>query len=168
MLLTYHFAKRIKGIKIGAKLIEWGQNTKFSHCAVEIIEHPEGDAWIFESVYPKARRVPLGEWLKTYKPVESYSFIIDDPILAQNIKNKLYANLHKPYSVLQLVVIGVGIALKLLEKAINKITLNAKKYSICSEYMAEVQAEQGAKFDESVDLIDLLDVQAQAKKLKGL
>jgi hydrogenase maturation factor len=168
MLVTIHFAKRIKGVNVGARLIEWAQDTNFSHTAIELLETPEGESWVFESVYPKSRRLAKKDWIKKYESVESYSFIIDDPKVRYEMRETLYKNLNVPYSIGQIILIGVGLAIKMIEKLINKITLNAKKYMICSEYSSEALFVLGAQFKDSSDLIDLLDCRDEARKLKGL
>jgi hypothetical protein len=168
MLVGYHFVKKIKGFTIGGRFIAWAQGTKFSHCSTEIIKDKGSASFIYESVFPKSRKLPLQEWLQTYDPVESYYLEVVDPDEQARIISAAERNVGKRYSILQLVGIGIGLVFQLAQKALDNLSINSKKFLICSEFMSEIQKAQGAKFSDSSDSIDLLEVRAQARKLKGL
>lgn len=168
MLVSYHFAKKIKGFKAGGRFIAWAQGTEFSHCATEIIQSKGAASFIYESVFPKSRKLPIQEWLQTYQPVESYYIEVLDPNEQARIFSAAESNVGKRYSLLQLVGIGIGLVFQVAQKALDKLSINSKKFLICSEFMSEIQKAQGAKFSDSSDSIDLLEVRAQARKLKGL
>jgi hypothetical protein len=128
-----------------------------SHSWIEIDYH--GQTWIYESIWPRSRRVLLDEHRKTYKltkmwelPV-NYSSIIYTHYLEErkNIK----------YSFLQIITIGIGLFIRPFNSYFESVGLNESKHLICTELCAYFLKDlYDVEFTESLDTIGLRDLDA--------
>jgi len=148
--MTILLAKPLNKLLIGSRFIQWCEGVEFSHCAILI------DGYVYESVYPKFRKIDFGEWLNHYEVIEMYSL---DNANNQAIKEMGESWIGNEYSLLQLVVIGLGLIFDSFNLYVSKIHWNGTKKSICSEFVARVLAGfYGVTFSESMDTIGLREI----------
>jgi hypothetical protein len=149
----------------GGELIKWAEDISFSHCAV-FIEDEHGRTEVYESVWPKSRKMPMEKWLEHYKVEEIYDFHVVDETMFRGIKLYLRGKLRRWYSTFQLFWIGIGLFIKPLNKFISKKPVNGSKHLICTELTGDVfKRFYGAKWDESTDTLSLRDTRDEIKRL---
>jgi hypothetical protein len=157
MRLKFLCAKK-RGFQPGSWLIQKVEKLPFSHFAISV-----DDVSVYEAVHPMSRKVSKPRWLREYEEVEFFEFNISDyqtSILVEKILNE---NLHKEYSILQLVSIYLGLFIDEL----RFVRWNGRKKLICSEYAAIViERIFGSRFKMSNDEIGLIVVYQELKKLK--
>ena len=93
------FADHKKWWALGSWVLKWVEKVPFSHTAILLAD--DHSTYVYESKYPKGRRVHLMEWLKTYK-------IVDCVLIDSHFKKGtheyyyLYRQTQVPYSLIQL------------------------------------------------------------------
>jgi hypothetical protein len=159
------FASNRRPLAIGGKLLQWAECIPFSHCAV-MLEDEYGTVTVFESVWPKSRKIKIEEWLDHYKIEESFDFPIHDIIMYRGLNLYLRGKLRRWYSTLQLVWIGIGLFIKPLNKVISKTKVNGSKHLICTEMTGDVfKRFYGASWNESTDTISLTETRDEIKRI---
>ena len=103
------FVKNPSKIMIGARAIEWAEKIDFSHTAI-ILEDNDGLIEVYESVWPKSRKMPMSEWLCHYRLKHLYKFDVSDENKFSEMKQFLNDRIGVFYSVWQLVVIGFTVS----------------------------------------------------------
>ena len=132
----------------------------FSHVALEI------DGYVYESVWPMSRRIKKEEWLKKYQIIREY-----DSNMPYNLENA-YINyieeslLDKPYSAMQIIVIGLGMINKSIDVFFRKKELNNKKYLICTELVCRVLSKMYSVSIEDVETMGLRETESLIKTLR--
>lgn len=164
------FCSNKNPLSLGGKLLRWAEKITFSHCAV-LLEDASGHSVIYESVWPKSRKMNFEKWLDYYKIEEIYQF----PIPGRNsdagstylgMKFYLKGKLRKWYSIRQLFWIGVGLFIKPLSKAISSNKINGSKHLICTELQGDFFKHfYGAKWNESTDTISLVETRDEIKRI---
>jgi hypothetical protein len=135
--------------------------TKFSHCSIQLDQH------IYESEFPIGRVIHFADWLKSYELIEAVPLAVNDIHRLHRMNQWLLAKMHRPYSLTQLVAIGVGILSPRLRSWLFGLSINGEGKIICTEYLAEFFiAFYGVDFDKSNDLIDLVDIYEMSKKIE--
>lgn len=167
MKATAIFCKSKSKWMHGGKLLMWAEKIPFSHAAV-LIEDQHGHQVVYESVWPKSRKMTLKEWEKHYQCVESYSFPIASMSDLHQMKFFMKSKLNKWYSVLQLAWIGVGMFINPLEKIVSTRPVNGSKHLICTELTGDFFAKfYGCKWLESTDTISLTETRNEIQRVWG-
>lgn len=142
--------------QIGSAVIRWGDKSEASHTAI-LVEDETG-AWIYESVFPTSRKLPLQEWLKIYKPVKTFSFEVD-PSMVDFSYLILDGLVGKYYSIGQLVFILFTNTFGWLDRVFNNKVINHERGLICTEVNSRYFEAMGLwDIEESHDKIGVLDV----------
>lgn len=141
-------------------LLVWAEQTDFSHVAIEI------DGYIYESVFPKSKKIKKSEWLKKYAVIREYSYNIPEEMV-QYYKSYIEQQLlGKPYSKLQILAIGLGMLSFAFDKFISKKSLNNHSYLICTELVGRVLMRMYQIMIEDIDTLGLKETEGYIKLLK--
>ncbi len=150
--ITFIFAKNKYWWAVISRMIEKSEGLDFSHCAILI-----GDN-VYESVWPKSRKMHIAKWHKTYVPYGMYSFSCDE-LTHYRIKAECEKKTGVWYSWFQILMIYVGIVFPFLNKYLEKVSWNGHKYLICTELCGEIAANHfGVKFEEELDNLSLREL----------
>lgn len=142
--------------KVGSWVIKKSEGTKFDHVAILITDY--GIEWVYEAVFPNARKIRLDEWKKTFKIIDQYELDLDDLGYLKFI-SELNSQVGKPYSLIQLILIWTSNVLGLFESVIRKTIWNGNKALICTELVARpIHYALDYNFNKSFDVIDLNDI----------
>jgi hypothetical protein len=166
MKLTSHFSKKRSGFTLGSRLIMWAQGSDFSHCASEIDKEDGTEPMVYEAVAPKARKISKSEWVLHSIPVHSIEENITDPEQIKIIIDTAESEVGTPYSLLQLLVMAIGLIFKLFVKFFETFCLNSSKFKVCSEFMAAIQTARGYKYKKNPDNINVVDCYEAAVSIK--
>ena len=159
--ISFCFARHRKWWSFGSKFLMWADKSKFSHTSIYI------DGFVYESVWPKARKIPFQEWDKTYS-LEFWYPIFMDESKVDEIKRDLeeLILLDRGYSIFQLAMIGIGLLNKGLDKLISKIHWNGKEHQICTELVAYVMTQHFRyEFGQDLDNVSLREAFQAAKEI---
>ena len=168
MKLRFHFAKKVKGFWLTGWLIRLGQGTAYNHVAMEVSEDGLHDEpMVFESVIPRSLRTPLSKWKgHHYEPVETFEFFISDPRMRHEVIAELYRGLDRKYSVFQICLIALGLAIPPLALLFGRQNWNGGYFLHCSEYGANIGKVLKMTFAEQADTIDLIELRSACHALK--
>lgn len=145
--------------QIGVWAIKKSEGTDFSHFAV--LDYQQ----VWESVFPRSRRIKLKDWFTHYKLVKIYEIEATTEQHSEFFKI-VTANTPKDYSVFQLFLIWCSNTIGVLEHYLNFLLWNGNKALICSEYIAEpINKVFGYDFKKSIDLVGMDEVEAALKIL---
>jgi hypothetical protein len=147
----------------GSAVVRWVQGTDFSH--VSILVTSEDGQFIYESVWPKSRKIEFKEWAKHY--IITKIVTLPTPPHPPYAEYKLNELLWKPYSIAQLVAIFFTNAFKLFYKP----DINGSMKLVCSEYVArflETVYSVEIPDDDYVDLIKIDEIVTELSKRSGL
>jgi hypothetical protein len=160
----------------------FGYNTAWYAILVPIIKYfdrfPASHSWIeietdlylyiFESVWPKSRRVSKNFHTKTYKTVREFELKIPDHVSPVGVIYWLQERIHeKPYSFLQLIVILFQNIFPVLVKPLAKAYVNGKRADICTELCANfLNTFYQEPLKESTDVIGLRDLYRMCLNVK--
>lgn len=159
-MLKIVLCKPVAWYKFFDDLLMYFDGTDFSHVAIEF------DGYIYESVYPRSRRIKKDEWLKHYMIVREYQHTI--PIEYKSVyKSYLEMFLFRKYSQGQIMAIGLGFVNKVFEKLFNKELANKDKYLICTEYACYVLMKIYNVMIEDIDTISLKEIEQLEKTLRA-
>ena len=149
--------------QLGSAVIIWGDKSPSSHTA--ILVEDENGSWVYESVFPKSRKLPYHEWLRIYKPVESFSFDVDESLVDYSYLI-LDGLVDKYYSIGQLVFILLTNTFGWLDRALNFAVINHERGLICTEMNSRYFEAMGLmEPTESHDKIGVLDLYNHCLKL---
>lgn len=137
--------------KLGVTALRIIEGTKFSH--VSLAFNIGGEVKVAESVFPRFRFAKLHEWQKSYRPVTYYSLKVTDDqfnaILAYAASND-----SRPYSVFQIINIGLKRVLPFFARG-----LNHERSLICSEFVARAVSKAfNFPHIDDFDSVGLLEV----------
>lgn len=150
------FVKNPNPIMIGARAIEWAEKIDFSHTAI-ILEDNDGLIEVYESVWPKSRKMPMSKWLAHYRLKHIYKFEAVDEKQFLEMKQFLNDRIGVFYSVWQLVVIGLTFIAP-LEKLLTGRVVNGSKRLICTELVGDFFIKFfDCKWFEPTDTISLTE-----------
>lgn len=126
-----------------------------SHSWIEIDYH--GQTWVYESVFPRSRRVTKAYHASIYKTVKMWELPIrHKPV---SITHYLEERKYVKYSLMQLVIILLGILYKPFNIYFEQMGLNESKHLICTELCAYFLRDlYDVEFRESLDTIGLRDL----------
>lgn len=137
------------------------ENTDFSHVAISF------GAFVYHAKWPKFKVQTWSSFQSEYKVVKQYAFAVPEH-KELSVLNYLEDQVGKKYSILQLIVIGLGLLSKSVERRLRKQKINGHKRLICSEAAATLMTICfGVNFMESVDTIGLRDVQSMLEALEN-
>lgn len=151
------FSKNRHWWALGSRFLMWVEGVPFSHVSLSLFI-PGGymyEPQIFESVYPRSRKITYSEWIKKYHPVKEFEFTVGNE--AYEMFSKLHNLLDRKYSVWQLVKIGMQLIAKGFNKSLFSKDWGCEKHQICTEFVARVFAEPPFNMfkDMSPDIIGL-------------
>lgn len=127
-----------------------------------------GVAIVYESVWPKARKISFDDWLKHYDIVHMYSFDLPEDKV-KPIVDELDQMTGRWYSVPQLFLIGFGFIFGWFERISVGWKLNNSHQLICTELLAIIiKRHTPVGFFESLDRVGLVDVQLACDELKKI
>jgi hypothetical protein len=137
-------------LKLGARLIQFADKTPFSHVAL-IVQEASG-VTVFESVFPRSRKIAYLDWVKRYSIEDS--FIVE----AENI-DILESLVGKFYSLDQLVLILITNLFGWVDRVFNYAILNHERGLICTEVASRfLESISLWHVTESHDKIGIADV----------
>jgi len=148
----------------GVKLIHLFDNVSVSHFSIEL-ELISGE-YIYESVFPKSRKITKEEWLTHNKLVHYYEWEVPSELQA-HVFEFLEAQCDKWYSIPQLLLIAVTNLSRTANILLNWSYINKNNALICTELGAIfVQKFWKYKTEESLDKIGVHDMIQIALKYK--
>lgn len=160
------FAKNISWWNLFGRLIMWIEKRRCSHTAILVDYY--GTYWVYESIWPVGRKVKIDSWLKRYRMTDVFTLSISDEQKSAGL-GQLQTLSKRPYSIFQLLWIGLGIIFKPFDKWSNWHILNAHKAMICTELVAEFLIVQyGVKFPMSPDMVGINDLEKELLKMDGV
>lgn len=131
-----------------------------SHSWIELDYH--GQTWVYESVWPRSRRISKQEHAKIYKTIKMWELPMRHK--AVSITHYLEERKHIKYSLLQLVIIAFGLFSKPFNRYFEAMGLNESKHLICTELCAYFLRDfYDVEFRESLDTIGLRDLDAAVR-----
>lgn len=140
--------------------------TDFSHCAV--LASDANYSTVYHSEWPIGHSLPLDSWTKIYN-IKHYFMFDVEPAKASEMMLWLSNQVHKPYSVMQLIYILIYKALPFSRPYLQKRLINGDYSDICTEFVASFMEKFFAvDFKKNDDLIDLNDVISVARTLTGV
>jgi hypothetical protein len=143
------FAKHRNPLMFLSKVIQIIEKLPFSHCAIVC------DGFVYESKWPKSRKIELELWLKEYEIVKS----IDADVKKEALEEWFLIVKNTPYSISQLFIIAFTYLSAPLKLAVEKMRFNGSKAFICTEMVGMFLEDfYFYKFKESPDTISLRDV----------
>lgn len=160
--LKFYYSESINPLhKFGDKVIKEVQRTNFSHFAIGLLDSETGIEIIYESIFPKSRRLLKDQWLNDYSPVLEMNLKISDERFNESIWF-LDTMIDKWYSLKQIFWIAFIGWFKIKTLFSNKVTINSKNKLICTE-MGYIYCKEFFNFDhdensDSVDLNDMLKI----------
>lgn len=167
MIISVVFVANKNPWMIGDDIIKWAEHLDYSHTA--IIVHNERGSFVYESAFPRFKKTPLLEWEEHYEIKEKFNFEISESKTQQDILDFCDDCVGIPYSVFQLVIIGVGILSAPFGKLIGDSYGTGSKYLICTEFVGLfMERFFNVKWDTSPDLLKLRVVREETKRLKGV
>ena len=157
MMVKILYSKREGIYSLGSRVIMAAQGLPFSHVsiAVKIGNNPFE---VYESVWPKSRKISYKEWLTHYKLVSSHEL----PEVDDKLQLVLEAMVGKTYSVSQLVVIYFNMFFSKLDSS----WVNGSRKLICTELSAIFMFKAyGTIWSKALDMISLRDIYREARKI---
>lgn len=144
----------------------WVEKTNFSHVAIVLEDIDHGKHWVFESRWPKGRKIALGKWLQDYKVV-SLELIDNNFNRYSNHYYDLIRMTEKPYSFSQVLTIGWGLLFKAGGSKDWFLEVNGNKAKICTELVSVfLNKVYGVELKKSPDMVGLYDVKLMVDGLK--
>lgn len=130
MILRFVFANPKQWWKQGgASLLRWADQFPASHFAVELVTIKHH--YVFESVFPRTRRLEKHEWNELWTEHSAYEFEVPQH-LQWEVLAWLNHSVGKWYSLSQLLLIALCL-IKPLNDKLNWSILNHDRFLICTE-----------------------------------
>ena len=152
MKINIGFSKAKSIFKIGSTIIQKVDCRDYSHCYIRYIDNITNVTLIAQASHNFVNLVSETIFLDQNIIVKEYSLDCTD-IQYQDMLTFIHNNLGKPYSKLQLILIGIK---KLLHIEINYHDRGASY--ICSEFALCVCSFTGVKVPNNIDYIDPSDL----------
>lgn len=166
MKISFIYAFNPSPAAIGAKIIRYVQNTDVSHSAIMITVGDNNH--IYESIWPRSRKIKFEDWSHKYQIKRTYTFEVPEHLQA-NILIDLEDMMGKIYSIPQILLILFTTSCKLFGKVARHWILNGRHELICTEIQGMIIEEYTVlDFNESLDGVDLNDVESKVIKLSQL
>lgn len=160
------FVSNKRKLFFGDDIIKLVEGIKFSHCAI-ILEDKDGTTFVYESVWPRSRKINFIDWGKHYQIEEMFQFEVKSYQKFTAMKIYLESKLRVWYSTLQLFIIALAYV-EAFKKLFTFGSVNGSKYLICTEIVGDFFAKfYDAKFSEPTDTIDLRETYAEIKRIWG-
>lgn len=122
------FSKRRQKWAIGSWLIMTLDKFPASHVSVVF-----GYDLVLESVFPKSRAVSREKWSEHYEPVKIITLRLPRTYSNSEVIEIVKDYTNRPYSIWQLVEIGLGLFSRRLDRLIYKKTNDDSRTLICTE-----------------------------------
>jgi hypothetical protein len=149
------FFKNMNPFYIFADAIEIAEGIDFSHVEiVRVINDDWENAVTFGSIFPKSRKLMLSEMTKHYKikmvvPLRISVSVEQADIILESLVGK-------PYSLVQIAVIGLKLVLECFKLMLPFKKVNLTKHLICTEYVGIFMQEAcGYRFETAPDLLSV-------------
>ena len=143
---------------IGARIIEKIEGIEFSHSAVMI------DNVVYESVWPKSRKMNFLEWSNHYKAKFIFGFDTTEENI-ELVKMDCEEQMGKEYSIIQLIAIWLGIVFPFFNSWLEKRRWNGQKYLICTELCSDIAFNHfEVGFTQELDNVDLTELKSALEK----
>lgn len=157
MRIHFLFAINRNWLLFGAKLIAWAEKLPCSHFAIGV---EYGDSfWVYESVFPKSRKIPYSKWVTKYNITHRFQYTVPLNFDQSKLYSWLESQLNKWYALDQILLIGITLLNSVADKISNKFVLNGAKYLICTEIGSRFAEKfMGYKMKESHDKVRLADM----------
>lgn len=147
------FFKNKNPLYIFARIIEWVDNTNYSHVEiVKVVNDNWGDAISCGSIFPKSRRIKLSEFKNHYELKKAIPLIVK----SENPEKILDVLIGKPYSFVQIFVTGIKILTKGAFSKLSHVNINLSQMLICTELAGIFMQEAcGLRFSISPETLTL-------------
>jgi hypothetical protein len=151
------FAKNKRWWAILSDIIRLVERVDYSHAAIMLHNTATNQSTIYESRFPRGRSIDLIDWLKEYEIKEV--FLIDDNFDVTSEKYyDLISMVRKPYSILQLLLIGLGIICLPFGRISAHAKINGNRAKVCTELVATfLSRAYGVRLKKSPDMMGLRD-----------
>lgn len=165
MIVKFYFADSTHAYKLpGTLAIKFFDGAISGHFAIGLETY--GEEHVYESLFPKSRKLPISEWLKDYKIIKQHQFFVPNH-LQYKVLEWLEGTVNIRYSVEQIFFIGLCILFKPLDYLLNTAVINHKKALICSETGSRfVDRFIYFKILESHDKIGVRDMEVISESLE--
>jgi len=138
-------------------IIRMVEGVHYSHTAIMLHNPISGKSTIYELKFPKGRSIDLVEWLKEHQLREI--FLIDEQFDTMSSDHYVLLNMvNKPYSIIQLLVIGFGMICLPFGRILSSARINGNRAKICTELVARFLSRcYGVRLRKSPDMMALKD-----------
>lgn len=146
--------------KVFTKILLLFEKVNYDHCAIIV----DGEyQYVYEATIPVSKASRLEQWLSSHEIVEEYYL---GPATPEKLV-WLRRHLGKRYSIMQLLVMALGIVTNKFDKLIANNSINGSKFLVCTELVALYLAQfHGSTFDETPDTISLIDIKKELKEIQ--
>lgn len=140
--------------------IEKTEGTDFNHVAFLTEMN-----FVYEAVWPKARKSSLDKWKKRFKVIRTYELHLE-PNEYQEMMELISLQVGKPYSVFQCAMIWVAQSFAGIQKDVESINWNGDKALICSEFVARpIKKVFNFSFNQGIDSIGMDEIEQCLKSI---
>lgn len=141
---------------IVSKIIRKVEGLPYSHSWLET-----DSSLVFEAVYPAVHVVSVSEHRKKYELVTFFEFNVNSETFYKSAEE----HIGKPFSMLQLVWVGLTYSAKAIAKLLSRNKLNGRRSFICAEFCSIVLETCGIfKVKEQHDSISNRDLLEMCKE----
>lgn len=138
MVLRFYYANPKAGYKqILSKIMQIGENVDFGHVAIGI--EAFGENVVYEAVMPRIRKLSFAEWSTHYEVVRECQWTVPEHLRLAVISH-LENQVGVPYSLMQILVIGLTCVFKPLDFVFKTVIINQAKAQICVELLSRFAA----------------------------
>jgi hypothetical protein len=110
---------------------------------------------VYESKFPRAKKTHWTKWKKEYQVIEMYQPM---PFTHEQL-NYIVSFLGHKYSVLQVIIQGLGIIYSPFDKLFRQKSINGSKFLVCTEYVGlYLMKYKGFTWSDSPDHISLTEL----------
>lgn len=134
--------------------IEKVEGVDFNHVA-----YLSDAGFVYEAIWPKARRVSMFEWKKKFNLIRTYEIHLTES-QHKEMMNRIIAQVGRKYSVWQCAMIYAAQSVSLLKEKIEATHWNGWKALICSEFIARPIVDVlGYEFDQGLDSVGMDEIE---------
>lgn len=132
----------------------------FSHCSLQF------DFMVYESEWPMGRKIERTKWSKNYKVVHEFNLPYKDQEQLEQMYQWLEIAINRPYSLWQIVAIGVGLLSSKLRSFLFGKDVNGSSSLVCTELVAEFyKIFYSYDFKKNNDYVDLADIYKATREI---